>query len=80
MGVVRLLSLKSSKWNTNELISNSVLFQSHLEYTLGLALYITFTVFYYNNISFRCTAFPVPVKGLYYSESYSLHVMHLVCI
>ena len=36
--------------------------------------YITFTIFYYNTI------FPVLVKGLYQTESYSLHVMQLIRI
>ena len=43
-------------------------------------LYITFTIFYYNTISLKCTFFPVLVKGLYQIESYSLHVMQLILI
>ena len=43
-------------------------------------LYITFTIFYYNTISLKCTFFPVLVKGLYQTESYSLHVMQLIRI
>ena len=43
-------------------------------------LYITFTIFYYNSISLKCTFFPVLVKGLYQTESYSLHVMQLIRI
>ena len=39
--------------------------------------YITFTIFYYNTISLKRTFFPVLVKGLYQTESYSLHVMQL---
>ena len=35
-------------------------------------LYMTFTIFYYNTISLKCTFFPVLVKGLYQTESYSL--------
>ena len=42
--------------------------------------YITFTIFYYNTISLQCTFFPVLVKGLYQTESYSLHVMQLIRI
>jgi len=42
--------------------------------------YITFTIFYYNAISLKCTFFPVLVKGLYQTESYILHVMQLVRI
>jgi hypothetical protein len=33
-GCDRLPSLKSSKWNTTELISNGDMFQPHLKYTL----------------------------------------------
>jgi hypothetical protein len=40
--------------------------------------YITFTIFYYNTISRKCTFFPVIVKGLYQTESYSLHVMYFI--
>ena len=43
-------------------------------------LYITFTIFYYNNISLKGTFFSVLVKGLYQTESYSLHVMQLIHI
>ena len=43
-------------------------------------LYITYTIFNYNTISLRCSCFPVPVKGLYQTASYNLHVMHLVRI
>jgi hypothetical protein len=42
--------------------------------------YITFTIYYYNTISLKCTFFPVLVKGLYQTESYSLHVMQLIRI
>jgi hypothetical protein len=43
-------------------------------------LYITFTIFYYNTISLKGTFFSVLVKGLYQTESYSLHVMQLIRI
>jgi hypothetical protein len=43
-------------------------------------LYITFTIFYYNTISIECTFFPVLIKELYQTESYSLHVMQLIRI
>ena len=43
-------------------------------------LHITFTIFYYNTISLKRTFFPVLVKGLYQTESYSSHVMRLVDI
>ena len=43
-------------------------------------LYITFTIFYYNTISLKWTLFTVLVKGLYQTESYSLHVMQLIHI
>ena len=43
-------------------------------------LYITFTIFYYNIISLKWTFFPVLVKELYQTESYSLHVMQLIRI
>ena len=42
--------------------------------------YITFTIFYYNTISLKCTFFSALVKGLYQTESYSLHVMQLIRI
>ena len=43
-------------------------------------LYITFMICYYNTINIFHSSvhfFPVLVKGLYQTESYSLHVMHL---
>ena len=43
-------------------------------------LYITFTIFYYNIISLKEHFFAVLVKGLYQTESYSLHVMQLIRI
>jgi hypothetical protein len=43
-------------------------------------LYITFSIFYCNIISLKCTFFSVLVKGLYQTESYSLHVMQLIRI
>jgi hypothetical protein len=59
-------------------------------------LYITFTIFYYNTSSLKCISrlrsfitilfhssvhfVPVLVKGLYQTESYSLHVMQLIRI
>jgi hypothetical protein len=43
-------------------------------------LYITFTIFYFNTISLKGTFFSVLVKGLYQTESYSLHVMQLIRI
>ena len=45
-----------------------------------LTLYMTFTIFYYNTMSLKCTFFPVLVKGLYQTGSYSLHVMRLMRI
>ena len=43
--------------------------------------YITFTIFYYNTISLKRTfLLLVPVKGLYQTKSYSVHVMQLIRI
>ena len=42
--------------------------------------YITYMIFNYNTISFRCSFVPVLVKGLYQTASCSLHVMQLVRI
>jgi hypothetical protein len=45
--------------------------------------YITFTICYYNTINIFHSSvhfFPVLVKGLYQTESYSLHVMQLIRI
>jgi hypothetical protein len=41
-------------------------------------LYITFTIFYYNTISLKCTIVPVLVKGLYQTEcnAVSTHISH----
>ena len=60
----------------NELISNGDLFQPHLKYTL-----IFFNTYTSRSRSFITTHFvPVLVKGLYQTESYSLHVMQLIRI
>ena len=60
-------------------------FKLHLE--IIVTFYITFTIFYYktsgtwsfyyNTISVRFTFFPVPVKDLFQTESYNLHVMQI---
>ena len=41
---------------------------------------LMYTIFNYDTISLRRSFFPVPVKGLYQTASYSLHVMQLVRI
>jgi hypothetical protein len=61
---------------TTELISNGDLFQPHLKYTL--TFFHTCTSRSRSFISLKCTFFPVLVKGLYQTESYSLHVMQLI--
>ena len=58
------------KWGTVSI--SSKIYLDILSY-----LYITFTILYYNTISLKCTFLPVLVKGLYQTESYSLHVMQL---
>jgi len=74
--------LKSSKWNTTELISNGDLFQPRLKYTLKFFKTFTsrsrpfITTLFHSSVHF----FPVLVKGFYQTESYSLHVMQLIRI
>jgi hypothetical protein len=41
---------------------------------ISFKFYVTYTIFNYNTISLRCSFFPVPVKGLYQTASYNLHV------
>ena len=80
MACARLPLLKSSKWNTTELISNVDLFQPHLKYTLTFFHTSTsrsrtfITTLFHSSVHF----FLVLVKGLYQTESYSLHVMQLI--
>jgi hypothetical protein len=63
-----------NNWNTTELISNGVLFQPHLKYTLTffqtcISRSRSFiTTLFHSSVHF----FPVLVKGLYQTESYSL--------
>jgi hypothetical protein len=74
--------IKSSKWNTAELKSNGDLFQPHLKFTLTfLETYTSrsrsfITRLFHSSIHF----FSVLVKGLYQTESYSLHVIQLARI
>jgi hypothetical protein len=74
--------IKSSKWNTAELKSNGDLFQPHLKYALTFLETCTsrsrsfITRLVHSSVHFV----PVLVKGLYQTESYSLHVMQLVDI
>ena len=58
----------------------STLFKIYLD---TLSYYIKFTVCYYNTINIFHSSVhfsPVLVKGLYQTESYSLHVMQLIRI
>ena len=63
-----------------EIISNGDLFQPHLKYTLTFFHTCTsrsrsfITTLFHSSVHF----FPVLVKGLYQTESYSLHVMQLI--
>jgi len=64
------------KWR---LVSTS--FKIYLD--ILLYFYITFTICYYNTINIFHSGvhfFPVLAKGLYQTESYSLHVMQLIRI
>jgi hypothetical protein len=55
------------------------LFQPHLKYTW--TFFHTSTSLSRSFITtLKCTFFPVLVKGLYQTESYSLHVMQLMHI
>ena len=66
------------------LISNGDLFQPHLKYTLTFCNTCTrtsrsrsfITTLFHSSVNFV----PVLVKGLYQTESYSLHVMQLIRI
>ena len=77
-----IVFLKSSNWNTTELISNGDLFQPRLKYTLKFFKTFTscsrsfITTLFHSSVHFV----PVLVKGFYQTESYSLHVMQLIRI
>ena len=75
--VIKIVNMKYNridiKWR---LVSTS--FKIYLDILSNF--YIKFTIFYYNTISLNRTFFPVLVKGLYQTESYSLHVMQLIRI
>ena len=53
------------------------MFQPHLKYTLTLCNTCTRS---FITALFHASVHLVPVKGLYQTESYSLHVMQLICI
>jgi hypothetical protein len=73
--VIKIVKMKYNRINIKWwLVSTS--FKIYLD--ILSYMYITFTIFYYNTISLKCTCFPVLVKGLYQTESYSLHVMQLI--
>ena len=57
-------------------------FKSHLKYTLKFFLNYTACSRYFITTLFHSSVhfFPVLVKGLYQTESYSLHVMQLIRI
>jgi hypothetical protein len=75
--VIRIVKMKYNRINIKWwLVSTSL--KIYLDILSNL--YITFTIFYYNNISLKRTFFPVLVKGLYQTESYSLNVMQLIRI
>ena len=76
--------IKTSKWNTTELISNGDMLQPPLKYTLKFfhsctwcsRSFITTLLVFHSSVHFVT----VLVKGLYQTESYSLHVMQLIRI
>ena len=75
--VIKIVKMKYNRINIKWcLVSTS--FKIYLDILSNF--YITFTIFYYNIISLKCTLCPVLVKGLYQTESYSLHVMQLIRI
>jgi hypothetical protein len=72
--VIKIVKMKYNRiiwW----LVSTS--FKIYLDILSYLYVMYKFTIFYYNTIPLKCTFFPVLVKGLYQTESYSLHVMQL---
>ena len=73
-----VIEIVKMKYNRIKWWLVSISFKIYLD--IISSFYITFTIFYYNTISLKCTFFPVLVKGLYQTESYSLHVMQLIRI
>ena len=73
--VIKIVEMKYNqidiKW---WLVSTSLWFRKYLKILSYFC--ITFTILFHLNVHF----FPVLVKGLYQTESYSLHVMQLICI
>ena len=66
--VIKIVKMKYNRINIKWwLVSTS--FEIYLD--ILSPLHITFTIFYYNTVHF----FPVLVKELYQTESYSLHAM-----
>ena len=75
--VIKIVKMKYNQIKS-WLVSTSFIIYMYIDILSNL--YITFTIFYYNTISLKCTFFPVLVKGLYQTESYSLHVLQLIRI
>jgi hypothetical protein len=73
-----VIKIVKMKYNRIKWWLASTSFQIYLD--ILSYLYITFTIFYYNIISLKCTFFPVLVKEFYQTKSCSLHVMQLIRI
>ena len=73
--VIKIVKMKYNRMQWRLVSTSFKIYLDILSY-----LYITFTIFYYNISSLKCTFFPVLVKGLYQTESYSLHVMQSIRI
>jgi hypothetical protein len=80
LGLSSVIEIVKMKYNRIDIKCRNV--STSFKIYLGMLsyLYITFTIFYYNTISLKGTFFSVLVKGLYQTESYSLHVMQLIRI
>ena len=80
LGSSSVIEIVKMKYNRIDIKCRNV--STSFKIYLGMLsyLYITFTIFYYNTISLKGTFFSVLVKGLYQTESYSLHVMQLIRI
>ena len=73
--VIKIVEMKYNRIDIKWwLVSTSLWFRKYLKILSYFC--ITFTILFHLNVHF----FPVLVKGLYQTESYSLHVMQLICI
>ena len=78
--VIKIVNMKYNRINIKWLLVST---SSNIYLDILSNFYITFTICYYNTINIFHPSvhfLPVLVKGLYQTESYSLHVMQLIRI